>query len=343
MEELIRFACALVGLVMVVGIFYWAMQVLMVPGAPMSPGVRLVFRSVRNLMRLAGQTMRVDQRRRQLWALYVPISLLAVIATTLAITLLGYTLIFYGISNDSLHVSYVNSVSSLSVLGFGGEPSTLLQTTLALAEAFTGPIIVALLIAYLATMNSSFTQQQRRLEKMDDALGGVDSGPELLIQKAENNGLADLPAIWKAWGDEFSTFAAHSDSVQAYLLLFAPSMHTHWVTDALTVLDSANFWNNVVDQPADADAAACLVNGSEAITQAVNTFHHHVITFRHDLSVMEVTPDQFQHACGDLTAAGVKLKPDRDAAWTAFRTQRATYGQAVHKLAEMMDAPIELW
>ncbi len=343
MEDLIRILAAIIGLIMVIGIFYWAMLVLMVPTATMSPGVRIVFRSVRNVMRMIGLIRRSDRPRRQLWALYVPVSLLGVIATTLAVTAVGYTLIFYGISRDTLHVSYVNSVSSLSVLGFGGEPSTLLQTTLALIEAFTGPIIVALLIAYLATMNSAFNQRQRRLEQMDEALGGVTTGPQLLEQMTKSGTPDDLVAIWKTWAAAFSNMAANYDSVQAYLLLFAPSMHTHWVTDALIVLDGANFRNNVLDQPVDPDAADCLTQGTLAITNAANTFHHHVITFHREDAAPDVTQDQFRQACTALTAAGLTLKSDLDAAWQAFRHQRSAYAVSVHKLAQMMDAPIELW
>lgn len=341
--DVIRWLSAIVGMVLVVSIFYWAMRILMVPTASTPHGARFIFRSVRNAMHLAGTFDQVRGRRRQLWALYVPISLLAIIACTLIVTLIGYTLTFYGISRDSLQVSYVNSVSTLSVLGFGGEPSNLLLTTLAFAEAFTGPIIVALLITYLATMNASFNQRQLQLQQMDREIGNVTSGPDLLVREAKGAGIDAMSPTWKTWASEFALMEANYDTVQGYLLLFAPSMRTHWVTDALVVLDAANIRNNVCALPFDADADGCLTHGTAAISLSVNAFHHHVITFHHRTEAADVTHDQFQQACADLTAAGVPLRADLEAAWQTVQTCRATYVEPVRKLAEMMEAPLELW
>lgn len=343
MEDLIRGGSAVVGIVVVVSVFYWAMRILMVPTAPTSSGARVVFRSVRNLMHLAGLLVRTQQQRKQLWALYVPISLLAIIATTLGVTLVGYTLVYYGVSSDSLRMSYVNSVSTLSVLGFAGEPSNLLQTTLTFAEALTAPIMVALLITYLATMNSSLNLHQQRLHQMDQQIGAVGSGPDLLERAAKSGGVETLAPIWKSWASEFATMEANYDSVQGYLLLFAPSMHSYWVTDALVVLDAANFRNNVLAMPFDSDADGCLKHGASSISHAVDAFHHHVIAFRHVEAAPEVTHDQFVEACKALSAAGVELRADLEQAWQTFRTCRATYAMPVRKLAQMMDAPIELW
>ena len=294
-------------------------------------------------MHLAGTFDRGQRRRRQLWALYVPISLLAVIGSTLTVTLVGYTLIYYGVSQDSLRVSYVNSVSTLSVLGFAGEPSTLLQTTLTFAEAFTGPIMVALLITYLATMNASFNQRQQQLQQMDRAIGNVTSGPDLLVREAKGAGIDAMSSTWKTWASEFALMEADYDTVQGYLLLFAPSMRSHWVTDALVVLDAANIRNHVLALPFDADADGCLAHGAAAISLSVNAFHHHVISFHHTTEAAEVTRDQFQQACNDLVAAGVPVRPDLEAAWQAVQTCRQTYVGPVRKMAEMMEAPIELW
>jgi hypothetical protein len=341
--DLIRWLSAIVGAFLVVSIFYWAMRILMVPTASTPHGARLIFRSVRNMMHLVGTFDRVQGRKRQLWALYVPISLLAVIAYTLTVTLIGYTLIFYGVSHDSLRVSYVNSVSTLSVLGFAGEPSTLLQTTLTFAEAFTGPIMVALLITYLATMNASFNHRQQRLQEMDREIGNVSTGPDLLVREAKGAGIDAMSPIWKTWSSELAVMEANYDTVQGYLLLFAPSMRTHWVTDALVVLDAANFRNNVIGMPFDADADGCLTHGTAAISLSVSAFHHHVISFHRSTGAPEVTQEQFQQACTDLAAAGVPLRADLDVAWQTFRTRRGTYVEPVRKLAEMMEAPIELW
>jgi hypothetical protein len=163
------------------------------------------------------------------------------------------------------------------------------------------------------------------------------------VREATGGDVAPLVPIWKAWGSEFSLMEANYDTVQGYLLLFAPTMHAHWVTDALVVLDAANLRNNALALPFDPEADACIKHGATAISEAVTAFHHHVISFRHQGATQNVSKADFQSACASFAAAGIPVREDLDQAWQAVQTERATYVDQVRKLAEMMDAPIALW
>jgi hypothetical protein len=170
--------------------------------------------------------------------------------------LVGYTLIFYGVSSDSLRTSYINSVSSLSVLGFGGLPAPLLQATIALAEAFTGPNFVALLITNLANVYSSLNQERTRLRAIEVQVGHARSGPDLLERAGKGPGLAALSAVWMNWVAEFEQIEESYDTVEGYLLISVPSMQNRWVSGVETVLDAANLRNTVLDLPHDPQAHA---------------------------------------------------------------------------------------
>jgi hypothetical protein len=328
----IRILAALFGIGLAIVSFFWAMRILMVKSAEPPRMAHVVFDGVRNVMYLLGAITRNPTRRQQIWSLYVPVSLLAIIAVTLVEIVVAYTLIFYGISNDDLSTSYTNSISSLSVLGFGGLPSTQVQRTLALAEAFTGPVLVALLITYLATMTSSLGQRQVQLRTINAEIGSASSGQDLLERAAVGPGLSALSAVWKDWTAEFTSLEQSYDTVEGYLLLFGLSMHGQWITDAVTVLDAANLRNTAIDLPDDPQAARCLDAGPSALKLVVANFQHFVLSLDAPQPLPVVTRGEFDDLCSKLQEAKVPVVANRDTAWRQFEDRRKTYGDLVDLL-----------
>lgn len=331
------------GIFLIVLAFGWAMQVLTVKNAAPPPLARLVFRGVRSVMYAIGNLKVLSQRRQQIWALYVSVSLLSIIAIAVAQILVGYTFVFYGVSRDDLRESYINSVSSLSVLGFGGLPGTLVQSTVALAEAFTGPIFVALLIAYLANMNSSVSQRQSQVRSIEVKVGAATSGPELLERALAGPGLAVMSSVWQDWTQEFVQAKASFETVEGYLLVYSPGMHVRWVADAQMVLDAASLRNSVFDLPDDPDANRCLEEGSDMLKEAVGRTDHALLRLRHSRLQGNVTRSQFDRVCAALAAAGAPMKKDLDAAWATLTQERAQYEDSLRQLSTFMNVPQSNW
>ncbi len=339
----IRLLATVGGAALVVAAFFWAMQVLAVKNAEPQRLARLVFQGVRTLMLAAGKAVANPQRRQEIWALYVTVSLLAIVAIAIAQILVGYTLMFYGISTDDMRASYINSVSSLSVLGFGGLPRTLPQSTLALAEAFTGPIFVALLIAYLTNLNSTVSQRQAQLRTIEVKVGAAETGSELLTNALAGPGWPAMTAIWQDWTQEFVQIRASFPTVEGYLIHFSPGLHNQWLADALAVLDAANLRNSALALPADPDAARCLDEGATTMQEMSGSSQHALLRHKHTPASVEVTRSAFDRACADLAKAGAPLAPDRDAAWSAFQQERAAYEQAAIRVGQLMHATVPPW
>lgn len=338
-----RLLALFAGIILIVLAFGWAMQVLTVKNAEPPPLARLVFRGVRSVMYAIGSLKVLSQRRQQIWSLYVSVSLLSIIAIAVAQILVGYTLVFYGVSTDDLRQSYVNSLSSLSVLGFGGLPGTLVQATVALAEAFTGPIFVALLIAYLANMNSSVGQRQSQVRSIEVKIGAAETGPQLLERALAGPGLAAMTSVWQDWTQEFVLAEASFATVEGYLLVYSPGMHVRWVADAQMVLDAANLRNAVFDLPDDPEAARCLEEGSAMLKEGVTQSDHALLHLRHPRPQGAVTRAQFDRACADLGNASVPLKQDQDAAWATFTQERARYEDSIRQLSWFMNVSQADW
>ena len=75
----IRFVSTLTGLLIILSALYWAARILMVKGTDPPYLARLVFRTCRNVLHVVGEWMRNPEKRRQLWSLYVPLSLLSIL------------------------------------------------------------------------------------------------------------------------------------------------------------------------------------------------------------------------------------------------------------------------
>jgi hypothetical protein len=339
----LRLLSALGGVILIVLAFAWAMQVLTVKNAEPPPLARLVFRGVRSVMYALGNFAFLSQRRQQIWALYVSVSLLAIVGIAVGQILVGYTFVFYGISSDDLRTSYINSVSSLSVLGFGGLPGTLAQSTIALAEAFTGPIFVALLISYLANVNSSVSQRQSELRSIEVKVGAARSGPELLERALDGPGLSAMTEIWQDWTREFVQAKASISTVEGYLLVYSPGMHSRWITDAQAVLDAASFRNSIFDLPDDPEAARCLVEGASMLKQAASQSHHALLRIHRPGPHRIVTREQFDSVCAELAKRNAPITANRDAAWAKFVQYRATYDESVFRLGQMMNVAQSDW
>ncbi len=332
----VRLVSTLIGLLIIVSAIYWAARILMVKGTDPPYLARFIFRTCRNGLHVVGDAMRNTEKRRQLWALYVPFSLLSILGCTIAIATLGYTLLLYGVTQNSMSTAYVNSVSSMSVLGIAGQPKTLLETTIGGIEAFTGPIFLALLIAYTVSIYSAYSDRREKIDEMKTLQGESDNGVELLLSAVHGDGIHSLDSLWRSWAAEFKKLEKIYRTVDGYLLFFAPEMSTHWSVDAPTVLDAAALRNTLVAGPPDQEAADCLDQGSIAIASLAQHYRHRVISLHTYPERRPIDRLEFDYCAESLAVAGVATSSDLDRAWNEFQAFRSHYAEHVATLTRML-------
>jgi len=335
----IRVLSALIGVFTILAAFYWAAVTLMAPDTDPPWLTRIVFRASRNVLHFLTRIMQSNWRRSALRTLYIPFSLLAIVACSLILTAIGYTFLFYGVSEDSLSRSYVNSVSSISVLGIGGLPSSRLQTTIAGIEAFTGPVFVALLISYIAGMHSTINQQRANVRTLNAGIGRATNGIQLLETAAAGQGLASLSNVWASWTVSFDELDKTYRTVEGYLLFFSPNMASHWTIDTLTVLDAANLRNTILLRSPDMQAAHCLESGTLIMSRVAPHFDHHVLSFNPQQMAIQVSRDEFEALCDTLASGGEPVIGDLEGAWTQFESSRRAYVEPIAHVERMLVTP----
>lgn len=331
----LRIICAIAGVVLVILTFFWSAQVLMIRGAEPPYVARGVLRGARNLLHLAGNVGRNQRRRHNIWALYVPFSLIAIVGVTLVLGTIGYALILYGITENRPRVAVNNSISSMAVLGFAGQPATMRETVVAGLEAFTAPIFVALLIGYIVNIYAQYSNQRDQVAAMDAQIRGMDNGAMLIEEAARGDGIDSLSVIWSDWADELKDIEHTYLTVDGYLLIFAPIMTKHWSTYAAIVFDAANIRNTLVAPPPDPQAVRCLDVGSVAIGQIASHYSHRTLRFRQPPATGELTQADFDDCARNLRELGVEVVDDIENAWQRFQLQRASYSDATSKLQRL--------
>ncbi len=335
----IRVLSALIGIFTVLAAFFWAAVTLMAPDTDPPWLTRIVFRASRNVLHGLTRIMQSNWRRSALRTLYIPFSLLAIVACSLILTAIGYTFLFYGVSEDSLSRSYVNSISSISVLGIGGLPGSRLQTTIAGIEAFTGPVFVALLISYIAGMHSTINQQRASVRMLNAGIGRATNGIQLLEIAAAGQGLASLSNVWASWAANFDELDKTYRTVEGYLLFFSANMASHWTIDTLTVLDAANLRNTITLRSPDMQAAHCLESGTLIMSHVASHFDHHVLSFKPQQMAIHVSRDDFEALCDRLASGGEPVIEDLEGAWTQFESSRRAYVEPIARVERMLITP----
>jgi hypothetical protein len=169
--------------------------------------------------------------------------LIAQLIGWLAISFVGYALLLWPFVSGGVTSAFAAAGSSFFTLGFVVPPGGAPEVIVCIAAA-TGLVIVALQIAYLATLYAAFNRRETEVALLNARAGGPSWGPELLARThyALGSGvstldtLPDLYARWERWAAE----VAESHSTYLPLARFrSPKPLSSWVTALLAMLDSA--------------------------------------------------------------------------------------------------------
>lgn len=339
---IIRSLVFVFGLVLVAGTLTSAIRTFVLPRSAQDQISRAVFVLIRRLFSLRLRWARTYAERDQVLALYAPIGLLALPPVWLTLVLLGYMGMYW-----ALGVPFWNAfrASGSSLLTLGIETvSGLLGTILMFSEATIGLILIALLIAYLPTMYTAFSQRESLVTMLEVRAGSPPSAIEMIKRYQRIHGLDRLSELWILWEVWFAGLEESHTSLPALAFFRSPQPDHSWVTAAGAVMDAAALMTAAVDVPLEPGASLCIRAGYLALRRICDFFglrHNPDPHFPTD--PISVSREEFDAACEQLAAQGVPLKPDRDQAWRDFAGWRVNYDTALLALCTLTTAPTAPW
>ena len=330
------------GAIIVVWTLHSAIRSFVLPRSDNVFLTRLVFLSLSRLFQLRLRWTRTYAERDRIMSLFSPVGLLLLPVVWLTCITIGYMFMFWAVGVRPWYEAFRLSGSSLLTLGFA-PVNNLVQMILAFSEATIGLGMVALLIAYLPTMYTAFTEREEAVSMLEIYASTPPSAVEMISRMHRIKGLEALNEIWPTWESWFVSLEQTHTSLAPLVFFRSPHTGQSWVVTAGTILDAAALTASTLDVPRNPHADLCIRAGYLSLRGIVDFFSlpHNPAPKPDD--PISVTRAEFDEVCAQLERAGVPLKPNRDQAWRDFSGWRVNYDTTLRILAGLTMAPAAPW
>lgn len=337
----LRLVVLMAGIVVLVANAYSVLTVLIVPRAASS---RLTYPMVltRALFRRVAMAARTYPSQDRVLALSEPVALMVLLTTWLALAVLGFTLVNWGIGTQSFVEAFSEAGSSVFTLGFTlshSEGSKVVD----FVAAGTGMVLVALQIAYLPTLYAAYNRRETQVTLLESRAGSPAWGPELLIRHqliGTVDNLANLFAEWERWAADVAE--SHS-TYPSLLYLRSPRTTNSWIVSLVAVMDAAALLLAIDPEGAPIEARMCIRMGFTCLRDIARATR---IPFDPDPrpdAPLVMTRQQFVDARERLLAVGFTTSRTADEGWVHFRGWRVNYETVAYAIAYRFNAPPAMW
>lgn len=317
------------------------LRTLVVPRGLYSALVVRLWWVLRRLLRLAtprGGYDAVD--RAQTWL--APLMLIGMLTGWLAGALFAFGLLLHALSPLSWATAFREAGSSLFTLGFAGG-ARLKLSVLDFVAAATGPVLIALQIAYLPTLYGAYNRRELEVTLLQSRAGEPAWGPEILARQWLVETETALPALYRAW-ERLASDMGESHSTYPILLTFrSPRPYRSWLVGLVAVMDAAALQLALTPRGAPPEARLVLRAGFTALRDIARVLR---IPFDPDPAPdarIRLTFAEFDAAAAMLASTGFRAERATKDAWPHFRGWRVNYEPVAYALCRRCDAVPALW
>ncbi|MCA9891846.1 MAG: hypothetical protein KC615_02620 [Anaerolineae bacterium] len=292
------------------------------------------------------------EERDRVLAFFAPVIVVVQPFVYLALLVVAYTPIYWGLSIDSmepghvfgsLYEAFLLSGSSLLTLGYA-PVNDLPNMILSFSDAAIGMVIVALFIAYVPTIYSAFSQREKQVAMLEVRAGAPPFGVTMLQRIYRNQGsLQGLTNLWVRWEEWFVEVEENHTSLTILVFFRSPMADRSWVTASGAVLDAAALFDSCVAGPRVLECVLCIRAGFIALRRIADFFS---ITYDPDPQPddpISISRDEFDEVWDELVETGIRLVDDKEEAWRSFVGWRVNYDRVLIGLARLTGAPYAPW
>ncbi|MDH6697720.1 hypothetical protein ACIQJX_01825 [Streptomyces griseoviridis] len=304
----------------------------------------LVFRLwwvLRRLLRLGaprGGYRAID--RAQAWL--APLILIGMLATWLGGAFAGYGLLLHARSGLPWDTSFQEAGSSLFTLGFASDVRQRLSALDFLAAA-TGPVLIALQIAYLPTLYAAYNRRELEVTLLESRAGEPAWGPEILARQWLVETETALPQLYRSW-ELLASDVGESHSSYPVLVAFrSPRPYRHWLVGLVAVMDAAALHLALSPRTAPPQARLTLRAGFTALRDIARALRVPFDADPDPAGPILLSYPEFEEAVVMLDRAGFRAERAPADAWPDFTGWRVNYEAVAYELCRRCDAVPALW
>ncbi|MGO9028504.1 MAG: hypothetical protein ACLQOZ_07740 [Acidimicrobiales bacterium] len=337
----LRAGAVVVGIVVLLVDAAGVIRVLIVPRAGVGLAT-LSLRVVRLGFRKAARLARSFTTKDHILVLSEPVALVVLLITWLAVAVIGFAFVDWGIAGGGVHQAFTEAGSSVFTLGFVRGP-TGGSEVVDFVAAGTGMVLVALQIAYLPAIYSAYNRRETFVTLLESRAGAPAWGPEILIRHQLVGLIGNLPALFSDWERWAADVAESHTSYSSLLYLRSPRAANSWVVSLVAVMDAAAIALAVDPEGAPIEARMCVRMGFTCLRDVAQVTH---IPFDPDPDPddpIELPRQEFDAAYDRLAEIGYVMTRPKDDAWAHFRGWRVNYESVAYGLALALDAPPARW
>jgi hypothetical protein len=231
--------------------------------------------------------------------------------------MIGFTMMFWGVSEPSLGTALSLRGAALTTEGFLA-PKGGAQITLYIIGGIIGLGIVGLLITFLPTVYSIYSQREQEVTRVTFRFGAPPSGVKVLAQSYQLGLAQELDQFWHTWEEWFTDMAETHLSNSDVIFYRSSQPSTSWITTAGALLDACSLFSSTVDRQDVPWVQLCFRAGCHTLRDIATDLGIHLASN----GSIHVTRAEYDTACEQLSSAGVQLKADREESWQAFASMR---------------------
>jgi hypothetical protein len=332
----------LLGLGIALSTLFSAIKQTVLPGRKKVLLTRVVFRNTFRLFRFVAVRMPSDQTRDAVIAFYAPFSVMLLPLTWAILLVIGFTSMFWAVSEPSLGRALSLSGAAITTEGFLA-PKGVAQTTLYIVAGIIGLGIVGLLITFLPTVYSIYSQREEEVTRVAFRFGAPPSGVRVLAQSYRLGLAHELDEFWHTWEEWFTDMDETHISNMEVIFYRSSQPGTSWITTAGALLDACSLFSSTVDRQDVPWLNFCFQAGCRTLADIATDVGIPLGSALAPNSLIHITRAECDAACEQLSSAGVPLKVDREENWRAFGSMRSQYDTSLIALANFVHAPEAPW
>jgi hypothetical protein len=338
----VRIAFFALGVVIVLLSAMSVFTTLVIPRATSSRLLRTVSRLLAKAVKPILHRLDTYEAKDRVMALVGPFGLLVLFGAWLGLLVLGFGFMIWWVSGGTLTYALGASGSSIFTLGIigGGKGA---NKALDIVEAGSGFLVIALEIAYLPLLYSSFSTRETEVTMLA-ARGGVPTwGPEILSRHQRFTNVDELPGLYATW-ERWAAAVSESHTGYPSLMWFrSPEPTRSWLLALVAIMDAAALHHSVAPSTAPRQGRLCLRMGINCLRSLADALR---IPYEADplpTTPIRLTEEEFAEGYDLLVSVDFPVECPREEAWRHFWGWRANYEPIADALTLLVMPPPAPW